>query len=83
MKPLIDKNKIRIITDAELQQFIKANEAAANSKKVDPPSKNLLESSISQVVSEFLKKNYADYIITDNDSIILYKTKNKNSNQKN
>ena len=44
-------------------------EAAANSK-------NLLESSISQVVSEFLKKNYADYIITDNDSIILYKTKN-------
>jgi hypothetical protein len=59
-----------------VQQIIKANEAAANSKKVETPSKNLLESSINQVVLDLLKKNYGDYIKDNNGEIILYKTKN-------
>ena len=60
-----------------------ANAAATISKKVETPSKNPLESSISQVVLELLKKNYGDYIKDNNEELILYKTTKKNINNKN
>ena len=61
-----------------VQQIIKANEAAANSKKVETPSKI-----INQVVLDLLKKNYGYYIKDNNGELILYKTTGKNSANKN
>jgi hypothetical protein len=85
----INFNSISTNNNSELQTPANSNIQTSNTKaaanaisSVKKLPKKSVEY-ISQVIRELLKKNYGDYIIDDYESIILYKTKNKNSNEKN